>query len=77
MRDKVSQATGFVRGIRAVIASMLTTEPTPKPPAHAGGIVMNTKKTTGVTSEKLPKTQEGSWHTNTIASNVKMVADRF
>jgi uncharacterized protein YoxC len=36
VRDKVSTATGVVRGIRAVIASILTTEPT-KPQAHAGG----------------------------------------
>jgi uncharacterized protein YoxC len=37
VRDKVSRATGVVRGIRAVIASVLTTEPASKPPAHAGG----------------------------------------
>jgi uncharacterized protein YoxC len=37
VRDKVAQATGVVRGIRAVIASMLTTEHTAKPPAPAGG----------------------------------------
>ena len=37
VRDKVSQATGVVRGIRAVIASLLTTEPRSKPPAQAGG----------------------------------------
>jgi len=34
VRDKVAQATGFVRGIRAIITSLLTTEPTPKPPSH-------------------------------------------
>jgi uncharacterized protein YoxC len=28
VRDKVSQATGVVRGLRAAIASVLTTEPT-------------------------------------------------
>lgn len=37
VREKVSQATGVVRGIRAVIASLLTTEPAPKPPAAADG----------------------------------------
>jgi uncharacterized protein YoxC len=37
VRDKVSKATGVVRGIRAVIASILTTEDASKPPAHAGG----------------------------------------
>ena len=37
VRDKVAHATGVLRGIRAVIASMLTTEPAPKPPAQAGG----------------------------------------
>ena len=37
VREKVSQATGVVRGIRAIIASLLTTEPAPKPPAAAGG----------------------------------------
>jgi uncharacterized protein YoxC len=36
VRDKVSTATGVVRGIRAVIASILTTE-TANPQAHAGG----------------------------------------
>jgi hypothetical protein len=34
VRDKVAQATGFVRGIRAIITSLLTTESTPKPPSH-------------------------------------------
>jgi hypothetical protein len=34
VRDKVAQATGFVRGIRAIIASLLTTDATPKPPSH-------------------------------------------
>ena len=34
VRDKVAQATGFVRGIRAILTSLLTTEPTPKPPSH-------------------------------------------
>jgi len=37
VRDTVSQATGVVRGIRAVIASLLTTDATVKPPASAGG----------------------------------------
>jgi len=34
VRDKVAQATGLVRGIRAIITSLLTTEPAPKPPSH-------------------------------------------
>jgi len=34
VRDKVAQATGFIRGIRAVITSVLTTEPPPKRPSH-------------------------------------------
>ena len=37
VRDKVAQATGVVRGIRAAIASVLTTDPAAKPPAQAGG----------------------------------------
>jgi uncharacterized protein YoxC len=37
VRDKVAQATGVVRGLRAVIASLLTTDHAPKPPAEAGG----------------------------------------
>ena len=37
VRDEMSKATGVVRGIRAVIASVLTTEPASKPPARAGG----------------------------------------
>ena len=37
VRDKVSQWTGVVRGIRAVIAALLTTEPSAKPPAAASG----------------------------------------
>jgi methyl-accepting chemotaxis protein len=36
VRDKVSQATGVVRGVRAVIASLLTTNGRAKPPATAG-----------------------------------------
>ena len=36
VRDKVNQATGVVRGIRAVIASLLTSDAPPKPPATAG-----------------------------------------
>jgi len=37
VRDKVSQATGVVRGIRAVIASVLTTEPAAEPPGRGQG----------------------------------------
>lgn len=37
VRDKVAQATGVVRGVRAVIASMLTTDPASKASAEAGG----------------------------------------
>jgi uncharacterized protein YoxC len=37
VRDKVAQATGVVRGIRAAIASVLTTETAAKPPAEAEG----------------------------------------
>lgn len=37
VRDKVAQATGVVRGIRAAIASVLTTDSAAKPPAQAGG----------------------------------------
>jgi uncharacterized protein YoxC len=37
VRDKVAQATGVVRGIRAAVASVLTTGPAAKPPAQAGG----------------------------------------
>jgi hypothetical protein len=36
VRDKVMRVTGIVRGIRAVIASILTSEPVGKPPAEAG-----------------------------------------
>jgi hypothetical protein len=39
VREKVSRATGIVRGVRAVIMSLLTTESTHKPPAEAGGRV--------------------------------------
>jgi hypothetical protein len=37
MRERVSRVTGLVRGVRAVIASMLTTDAAHKPPAEAGG----------------------------------------
>jgi hypothetical protein len=37
VREKVYQATGVVRGIRAVIMSLLNTETQPKPPAAAEG----------------------------------------
>ena len=37
VRDKVAQATGVVRGIRAAVASVLTTDAAVKPPAQAGG----------------------------------------
>ena len=36
VRDKVAQATGVVRGVRAVIASLLTSDANPKPPSAAG-----------------------------------------
>ena len=37
VREQVSRATGIVRGIRAVIASLLTTDSVPKSHAEAGG----------------------------------------
>jgi len=37
VREKVYQATGVVRGIRAVIMSLLNSESSPKPPATAAG----------------------------------------
>ena len=39
VRDRVSQATGVVRGIRAVIVSLLTTNGRTKPPATAGSSI--------------------------------------
>jgi len=39
VRERVSRVTGMVRGIRAVIASLLTTETTHEPHAQAGGRV--------------------------------------
>lgn len=35
--DKVNRAAGVVRGVRAVIVSLLTSESRPKPPATAAG----------------------------------------
>lgn len=37
VRDRVAYATGIVRGIRAAIVSVLTTEGRTKPPAEAAG----------------------------------------
>jgi hypothetical protein len=37
VREKVYQATGVFRGIRAVIMSLLNSESSPKPPATAAG----------------------------------------
>ena len=37
LMDKVHQATGIVRGVRAVIVSLLTSDARPKPPATAAG----------------------------------------
>lgn len=37
VRDKVYQATGVVRGVRAVIMSLLSSDSRPKPPATAAG----------------------------------------
>ena len=37
MRDKVNQAAGVVRGVRAVITSLLSSDHRPKPPATAAG----------------------------------------
>ena len=37
VRDRVAQAVGIVRGVRAIIISMLHHEPRPKPPAPAAG----------------------------------------
>ena len=39
LRYRVARATGVVRGIRAIIASLLTTEPGPKPRVAADGRV--------------------------------------
>ena len=37
VREKVSQAAGIVRGVRAIIASLLTSDARPEPPAEASG----------------------------------------
>ncbi|PYR76775.1 MAG: hypothetical protein DMF86_11290 [Acidobacteria bacterium] len=37
VRDKVYQAVGVVRGVRAVIMSLLSSDARPKPPATAAG----------------------------------------
>jgi hypothetical protein len=37
VKDRVNQATGVVRAVRAVIMSLLNTESRPKPPATAAG----------------------------------------
>jgi hypothetical protein len=37
VREKVNDAAGVVRGIRAAIASVLQTDHRPKPPATAAG----------------------------------------
>ncbi len=37
VRDKVAQAVGVVRGVRAIIMSVMRHEPGPKPPATAEG----------------------------------------
>jgi len=37
VRDKVNQAAGVVRGVRAAIVSLLHTDHRPKPPATAAG----------------------------------------
>jgi hypothetical protein len=37
VRDKVSQATGVIRGLRAVIASLFAEDARSKPPAEAAG----------------------------------------
>jgi hypothetical protein len=37
VRERVSRAAGVVRGVRAIIASLLTTDSAHKPPAEAGG----------------------------------------
>jgi methyl-accepting chemotaxis protein len=39
VREKVSRATGIVRGLRAVIMSLLSSESAARPPAAAGGRV--------------------------------------
>lgn len=37
VRDTMDQAVGVVRGVRAVIMSLLSSDPRPKPPATAAG----------------------------------------
>jgi hypothetical protein len=37
VREQMARATGILRGIRAVITSLLTTEPVAKSHAEAGG----------------------------------------
>jgi hypothetical protein len=39
LMDKVHQATGVVRGVRAVITSLMSSDSRPKPPATAAGRV--------------------------------------
>ena len=79
VRDKVNQATGVVRGIRAVVASVLSSaaghgnggRPGSSADRRAGFEPSNLNGRNGI------EYQEGTWRTNTIGSSGKMAAGRF
>jgi uncharacterized protein YoxC len=64
VRDKIAQATGVVRGVRAVLVTLLGNDGREKPPVEAAGRL-------GMRQDK-----EASWHTNTIVSSERTAAGR-
>ena len=69
--DKVNKAAGIVRGVRAVIVSLLHTI-TSRSRRYGRGTALTARQRRSETDQ-----QEVTWRTNTIALSVKMVADRF
>jgi hypothetical protein len=64
VRDRIAQATGVVRGVRAVLVTLLGNDGREKPPVEAAGRL-------GMRQDK-----EASWHTNTIVSSERTAAGR-
>jgi len=65
VRDKIAQATGVVRGVRAVLVTLLGNDGRERPPVDAAGRVGTRQNN-----------KEASWRTNTIVSSERTAAGR-
>ena len=76
VRDKVNQATGVVRGIRAVVLRCSAARAAATTARARLGGRCGTGCNRTVKNQSIQQ-QEVTWHTNTIGSNGKMVAAHF